>query len=453
MKTGLCRGLRGAKFFPLILFAAMAPFLAFEGYLRLTEESGSDDYLPRAPVFEEQEDVVVIHHPAGWVMESSMELRNPKPADTVRIFVFGGSAAAGLIGKRQDETKAIESPFVEESYSEVLEKALPERDRSRRFEVMNFSVPGWGSYRILPLLRESLRHAPDYVIVEAGNNEVAEGMMYERWKRSRALRGFRTLVYLAKMTRANTGPLAGNWQGAAASDFTITEEDARKLLDESRNNMRTMAEACQQAGIPLLFVVEGSNLRYTDVECTGFGDRRFGAWNRILNRRGGGMGHVDPLEFRKALGEINAQLAMKTNDIWEKSYLHFLKGKAHDGLGEFAAAREAYKASRDLATFSVRAPGPFNDFVRDLGKRSDVFVVDAEAAFQDVMPDGIPDGRIFYDNCHPKSEGHRIIAELLLSVIERHMGLEPKADPPGVIAALRETLRDAPILYDTKPVP
>ena len=112
MKTGLCRGLRGAKFFPLILFAAMAPFLAFEGYLRLTEESGSDDYLPRAPVFEEQEDVVVIHHPAGWVMESSMELRNPKPADTVRIFVFGGSAAAGLIGKRQDETKAIESPFV-----------------------------------------------------------------------------------------------------------------------------------------------------------------------------------------------------------------------------------------------------------------------------------------------------------------------------------------------------
>jgi len=428
----------------------MMPFLVFEGYLRLTEESGHDDYLPPVPVFEEKDGIVVIHHPAGWVMESG-ELKIPKPANTVRIFVFGGSVSAGVIGKRQDETKAIASPFVEAPYPAVLQKVLPERDRAHRFEVVNFSVPGWGSYRILPLLRESLRHAPDYVIVEAGNNEVAEGMIHERWKSSRALRGFRTLVYLARAIRATPGHSVGNWQGSAASDFTIMEEDARKLLDESRKNIREMAEVCRQAKIPLLLVVEGSNLRYTDVERTGFRDRRFGAWNRLLNRSGEGMGGAEPWAFRKAIEEINAQMATKTNDIWEQSYLHFLKGKAHDGLGEFAAAREEYKASRDLATFSVRSPGPFNDFIRALSNRPNVFVADAEAAFQDAMPDGIPDGRIFYDNCHPKSEGHRIVAELLLSIFEHQMGLEPKADPSGVIAVIRETLKDAPPVYDTKP--
>ena len=82
-----------------------------------------------------------------------------KPADTIRIFVFGESAAMG-------------DPEPAYGFSRILEVLLRERFPGRRFEVVNVAMTAINSHAILPLARECARLQGDVWVIYMGNNEV-----------------------------------------------------------------------------------------------------------------------------------------------------------------------------------------------------------------------------------------------------------------------------------------
>src|SRR5664280_242531 len=82
-----------------------------------------------------------------------------KPPDTVRIFIFGESAAMG-------------DPQPAYGASRYLEVLLRQRFPGKKIEVINLGITAINSHVILPIARECARHDGDFWIVYMGNNEM-----------------------------------------------------------------------------------------------------------------------------------------------------------------------------------------------------------------------------------------------------------------------------------------
>ncbi len=82
-----------------------------------------------------------------------------KPPDTVRIFVFGESAAYG-------------DPQPRFGLPRMLEAMLELRHPDKKFEVVNAAMTGINSHVILPLARDCAEARADVWVIYMGNNEV-----------------------------------------------------------------------------------------------------------------------------------------------------------------------------------------------------------------------------------------------------------------------------------------
>src|ERR1039458_6397625 len=82
-----------------------------------------------------------------------------KSPDTIRIFIFGESAAMG-------------DPQPAYGASRYMEVLLRERFPGKKFEVINLGITAINSHVILPIARECARHDGDFWIVYMGNNEM-----------------------------------------------------------------------------------------------------------------------------------------------------------------------------------------------------------------------------------------------------------------------------------------
>jgi hypothetical protein len=92
------------------------------------------------------------------------EIEREKPANTFRIFLFGGSTAA-----------CIESPF-EKTHARLLELRLRQEYPDRRIEVQNLGVP-WhcSEHSLIKLICNVQDFAPDLVIFEHALNDMFRG--------------------------------------------------------------------------------------------------------------------------------------------------------------------------------------------------------------------------------------------------------------------------------------
>ena len=82
-----------------------------------------------------------------------------KPPDTIRIFIFGESAAMG-------------DPQPAYGASRYMEVLLRQRFPGKKFEVINLGITAINSHVILPIARDCARHDGDFWIVYMGNNEM-----------------------------------------------------------------------------------------------------------------------------------------------------------------------------------------------------------------------------------------------------------------------------------------
>src|SRR5271170_7183820 len=82
-----------------------------------------------------------------------------KPPGTIRVFVFGESAAYG-------------DPQPEFGLSRVLEALLEGRFAGQHFEVVNTAMTAINSHVILPIARDCAAQNGDFWVIYMGNNEV-----------------------------------------------------------------------------------------------------------------------------------------------------------------------------------------------------------------------------------------------------------------------------------------
>ena len=156
-----------------ILFGAVL-LLCLEGLLRLTNLGrlqdlgdpyvGFSELVPLFVLNEAGDRYEIAESRQNWFRPDSFAAQ--KPENEYRIFCFGGSTVQGR-------------PYaIETSFTRWLELSLKAADPNRSYRVVNCGGISYASYRLLPILQETLAYDPDLFIVYTGQNEFLEERTY-----------------------------------------------------------------------------------------------------------------------------------------------------------------------------------------------------------------------------------------------------------------------------------
>jgi hypothetical protein len=150
---------------------------------------------------------------------------------------------------------------------EELERLLNQADPEPGYEVINLGRPGYGSGRVLVLLRQALDLLdPDIVLVYCGHNEFVEGSFAAElaqqwsnpWARSLAqfAQNFRTVNVLAGLARDVGGArdAARRPEGVThrEENFHLTYDQTLAFYDTYRLNLQAICAAPREHGVSLL---------------------------------------------------------------------------------------------------------------------------------------------------------------------------------------------------------
>ncbi len=338
-----------------------------------------------------------------------------KPADTVRIFVFGGSAAMGW-------------PAYDYSFPRFLEVMLRTAYPETRFEVYNTAWWGVNSHAMRLAARACAALDPDLFLVYMGNNEV-HGPFGLRTGFARTpgppplpvirarlrLNGLR----LIQLMRSLAGPTPE--PAAPQSDGGYPPPDDPRLPGIYRNfreNLEDLRDAGTGAGARVILSTVGANLRHWSPSfprhCRELSPEELARWDLQyeagirLQKEGR---HGDALRaflLADAIDDTHADLQFRLAQcLWE--------------TGDFGEARTRFRRSADLDSFDwVRAKTPINEAVAQAaGGRADagVFFLDGAAALADRSPHGTPGGELFIDSCHLNPEGNHALAAAFFDAV------------------------------------
>jgi tetratricopeptide (TPR) repeat protein len=350
-----------------------------------------------------------------------------KAPDEFRIFCLGGSTVAG-------------HPYaIETSFTAWLELALRAADPDREWRTVNCGGISYASYRLLPILEEILDYQPDMAIVLTGHNEFLEDRTYAHLKRMPAwlawpyeritrLRSF-TLLRRSCRNLTGTSPIRNPVEGTVLpaevealldyrgglEQYHRDEEWRREVIRHFQYNLNRIAQVTHEAGIPLLLINPGCNLR----DCPPF---------KSEHKKGLSPAEIEDWrlscdEARKSYREDLSRSVSRLEKAREIDNQHagtyYELGKCYDTSGRIEQSLEAYEKARDLDVCALRILEPMNRTILELARREEVPLVDACALLSERSRDGIPGNDTYIDHVHPTIGSHQLIANAILEELER----------------------------------
>ena len=379
----------------------------------------------------------------------------PKLADSaVRIFVLGGSAAAG----------DPESAF---GFCRVLEALLHELAGGRSFEVVNAAVTAMNSHVARRIARDCAGHEPDAFIVYMGNNEVVGPYgprtlppnLYRSTRVIRAAiaaRGSRIGQLLASLAKPEGGPRK-KWLGMEAfieQQIPFDDPRLKHCYGHFRANLEDIVDTALDAGAKVVLCTAPTNLR----ACAPFGSQhrpglteaQRARWQKLFDA---GRALQQSARFAEALATYQSAAAI--DDAYAD--LAFSMGQCAEQGGKPDAAAEHYRRARDLDTLRFRADSRINAAIRQAAGAAhseSVALLDLESALQQHADKGILGDGLLVDHVHLSFRGNvlaAVAAARTLGQLLPGLGLKvPTADGTGELAQRlrRRLLFDARAEFD-----
>jgi len=352
-----------------------------------------------------------------------------KPPGTVRIFVFGESAAFG------DPLPAFGLP-------RLLEAMLNLRHPATKFEVVNAAMTAINSHVILPIARDCARANGDIWVVYMGNNEVVGpfgagtvfGSRAAPWPQVRAqlaLKATRTGQLLGAFQEAIRPPPPdkSEWGGMVMflnQQVCADDRQMEVVYGNCERNLSDILAAGRDAGAGIVLSTVAVNLK----DCAPFASehRRDLSASELAEWEGlcqSGVAAQQAGQPTEAIAQFQA--AARIDDRFAE--LRFRWGQAALALGDAPGAQTQFAAARDLDALRFRCDSRLNALIRrSAANRSPekILLADAEQEFAAHSADGLPGQELFYEHVHLTFEGNYLLARVIAEQVER---LLPPHDP------------------------
>jgi lysophospholipase L1-like esterase len=357
------------------------------------------------------------------------EFRGRKKPGVYRIFVVGGSSAAGVpYGPRY-------------AFSSWLGRRLHAHLPDVEFEIVNAAMAGYATSRIAIVVDEIAAHEPDLLIVYSGHNEMAERRFYAHLLDTHPLLfRIRERIFATRLGRTVLAALDQVGEAAPSVPQLDSEADEREMyavLTERaggrgypterevaygdlryRFNLEKMVRRMQSVGANVVLMTlsqkfagwaPGASAHRPDLtaaELVAF-DRFAGDGVRRVEEGG---------DCAAALASFAEALAIDSTHAG----LHYRIAQCQEALGHHGAARVSYRTASDLDQVPHGAPTRFNDILRDVAAGEGAWLVEAAAALDEASPRGIPGDEFFVDWVHPNIAAHQLMAAAVEETLRRN---------------------------------
>jgi len=298
-----------------------------------------------------------------------------KPKNTFRVFVLGGSSAAGY-------------PFMPlGSFSRYVRRRLEIMYPKSNIEVVNVALTAVNSYTIRDLVPDVLNEKPDLILIYAGHNEYYGALgvgSLESLGRNRhlvnfilSLNGFRTVQLLRNTIKSiikifsNGKPNNGTLMSRMAKKKAIPydSEIYNEGLEQFEGNMHDVLKMIKDRKVPVIISTLTSNLK--------------GIPPFIYKK-------TDKFPSAKTVFE-EAQKQLGKNDVIADSLFRFAK---------------------DLDMLRFRAPEKVNSIIDSLSLEFDVPLINSDSLFASLSKDNIVGNNLITDHLHPTLRGYQYIGKL-----------------------------------------
>ena len=336
-----------------------------------------------------------------------------KPPDTVRIFVFGESAAFG-------------DPQSEFGLPRILEALLTGRYPGVRFEVANVAMTAINSHAILPIARDCARQNGDIWVIYMGNNEVVgpfgAGTVFGPQApnlalihANLALKATRTGQWLDSLLRhfEKRPASKSEWGGMemfVKNQVRLHDPRMANVYANFEYNLKKILETGKRSGVKMVASTVASNLK----DCAPFGSlhRRdlpiadLDKWDAFYQK---GAQAEEAGRTEEAIGYFRR--ANEIDDTFAE--LHFRWGRCCLALGQDPDALREFTLARDQDTLRFRCDTHINEIIRQIvsnREQDGILFADAEQTLARRSPHDLTGKEFLYEHVHLNFEGNYLLA-------------------------------------------
>jgi len=367
---------------------------------------------------------VLIENPKfGWRFFPQSVARAPqpivlhpaKPAGTIRIFLFGESAAMG-------------DPEPAYGMGRQLERILRARHPGTGIEVINVAMTAINSHVIREIARDCRHCDGDIWLIYAGNNEVvgpfgagsvfgAQAPAAFTVRLALAAKSFRLGQLLANLRPAARQPI--QWEGM---EFflgnRVASQDARlkRVYKNFSANLCDVIRLGQKAGAKVVVATVPVNLKdcppFASAHRANLKPEELTKWQDLYasGRRAEADQHfADALRAYHQAAQIDSEFAEL---IFRQAVCELALAQTNTALADFSLAR-------DLDVLRFRVDSPLTGIIHQAAALNGAVLVDAEREFPLHAAKGVPGEEQFYDHVHLNFSGNYLAATLVAAELDR----------------------------------
>jgi tetratricopeptide (TPR) repeat protein len=364
------------------------------------------------PVFIENEKFSRRYFPPGLERTPQpVVIPKVKPPNTIRLFIFGESAAMG-------------DPEPAFGFGRILEVMLQEAFTNKRVEVINVAVTAINSHVIREIAKDCADKQGDYWLVYMGNNEVvgpfgagtifgAQAPSLSVLRANLALKNLRLGQLLDALRQKLSGSRGTPKTWAGMEMFLkqkVVQHDPRmtRVYKHFETNLRDIVRLGRNSGVRVLVSPVVCNLK----DCPPFASQhrrelseaQRTEWDRLFQAG---------VKAEEA-GNLSTALAsyQKASEIdGSHAELRFRMGRCEEALGELVAARESFSRARDLDALRFRADSRVNAIISNVAAHdSSVGKAAADATIERHSTNRLVGDQLFYEHVHLNFSGNYLLA-------------------------------------------
>ncbi len=328
-------------------------------------------------------------HSTQGIPSSNQNIFNEvKDLNTFRIFILGGSSAAGYpYSPNGDFGHYIKKKF-ETLYPQI------------NAEVINIALTAINSYTIRDLMPGVLEQKPDLILIYAGHNEfygaLGVGSMesigksrsiinltlyLEKYKTFALLRNF--VKWISNFFQSNDSASAkkgGTLMARMAKDqlIALNSDTFHSAIEQFEGNIKDVFEMCKRASVPVIIGTLTSNLK-----------------------------------DQKPFVSVQQKKYPPASKIYNDALILLQENKKDEAL-------KAFKFAKDLDGLRFRAPEIINSEIISLAKEYNYPLVPIDSVFNLLSPDGIVGANLMTDHLHPTLQGYRLMGKLFFEAIKKN---------------------------------